>query len=295
MYLTGFTDEASKRIDVQIKALHELGWSNMECRETEYGNIAAMTDTQFNECAQKLSAGNIRINCYGSAIANWKRSIFDDPESSYNELRTAIPRLHTLGTTMVRVMSFQCPEDASINTPDIEREVIKRMKVLTAMAEDGGVTLVHENCNNWGGRSWEHTLRILDAIQSPALRLVFDTGNPVFRKDVRFDGSEPFPYQRSWDFFSHVEEFVEYVHIKDGTMEGDSMRFTHAGEGDGDVVKILNRLHERGYDGGISIEPHLAVVFHDETVQNEEQVMYDNFIEYGRRVQQLVREAGWSV
>ncbi len=37
------------------------------------------------------------------------------------------------------------------------------------------------------------------------------------------------------------------------------------GEGQGYVKEILRDLQARGYDGGISIEPHLAAVFHDPT------------------------------
>jgi hypothetical protein len=31
------------------------------------------------------------------------------------------------------------------------------------MAEDAGLLCVHENCMNWGGLSYEHTLKLLEA------------------------------------------------------------------------------------------------------------------------------------
>lgn len=293
MYLTGFADEASHDIDVQIKATKELGWKNIECRTTQYGTIAAMSDEDFETFFGKFADAGISVNSYGSGIANWAKSIADPPDSSYEELESAIPRLHKLGTKLVRVMSFKCPEDTSINAPEIETEVIKRMKHLTKIAEDGGVVLVHENCDNWGGRSYEHTLKLMDAVQSPNLRLVFDTGNPVFRKDIRFGSSEPFPYQSAIEFYNNVKEFVEYIHIKDGVIDKGNMKFTFPNEGDGNVLEICTDLKNRGYDGGISIEPHLAVVFHDESVQSEDSVKYDNYVEYGRRMEKIVKEAGW--
>jgi sugar phosphate isomerase/epimerase len=288
MYLTGFADEAGKDIDIQIRATKELGWSNIELRATAHGNIAEMSDAHFDELCGKLEAAGISINCYGSAIANWKRSIFDEPDSSYDELAKALPRLERLGTKLVRIMSFKCPEDASINTPEIEAEVIKRMRHLCRMAENGGVVLVHENCDNWGGRSYEHTLRIMDAVESPNFKLVFDTGNPCFRKDIRFGASEPFALQDAWEFYDNVKEHVVYIHIKDGLMRGDETVFTMPGEGNGRVVDIVTDLLSRGYDGGISIEPHLAVVFHDDAVQSQADVMYDNYVEYGKRMMELL-------
>ncbi|MBD3239644.1 MAG: TIM barrel protein [Chitinivibrionales bacterium] len=294
MYLTGFADEASHDIDVQIQATKELGWKNIESRATQHGNIAAMSDAQFEEFCGKLDDAGISVNCYGSGIANWAKKLSDPPESSYEELTAAIPRLQKLGTKLVRVMSFSCPEDISINAPEVEAEVITRMQHLVRIAEDGGVVLVHENCNNWGGRSYEHTMKLLDAIDSPSFRLVFDTGNPVFRKDIRFNGTEPFAYQSALEFYNNVKDFVDYVHIKDGVIEDGKMRFTFPGEGDGNVLEICTDLHDRGYDGGISIEPHLAVVFHDESVQSEDSVKYANYVEYGKRMEAIVKKAGWD-
>lgn len=292
MYLTGFADEAAPDIDGQIRAMKDLGWRNIEARAIDGVNITDISDEKFDELCVKLDEAAIMINCFGSAVANWAKKLSDPPDSSYEELKRAIPRMRRLETHMIRVMSFAVPEDASIDEPDVVKEVIRRMRELVRIAEDGGVTLVHENCNNWGGRSHEHTLRLLDAIPSPNFKLVFDTGNPVFRKDVR--GEPPYRYQDAWEYYTNVKEHVVYVHIKDGKMFGDQMRFTFPGEGDGHVKKILQDLNRSGYDGGISIEPHLAVVYHDSTKQTDASIRYDNFVEYGRRIEKLCRDAGWK-
>ena len=59
---------------------------------------------------------------------------------------------------------------------------------------------------------------------------------------------------------------------------------------DGDVRRIVKDLLANGYDGGISMEPHLSVVFHDKKVQSEDKVRYDNYVEYGRRFMKLLEE-----
>jgi sugar phosphate isomerase/epimerase len=292
MYLTGFADEAAPDMDGQIRAMNELGWRNIEARNVDGENLTNVSDEKFDEVCAKLDDAGIVINCFGSAVANWAKKITDPPDSSYEELKRAIPRMHRLETELIRVMSFAVPEDASINSPDVVNEVIRRMKELVRIAEDGGVTLVHENCDNWGGRSHEHTLRLLEAVPSPNLKLVFDTGNPVFRKDVR--GEPPYRYQDAWEYYSNVKEFIAYIHIKDGKIYDDTVRYTFPGEGDGHVKRILADLHKSGYDGGISIEPHLAVVYHDSTKQSDATIRYENFVEYGRRMEKLVAEAGWK-
>jgi hypothetical protein len=54
------------------------------------------------------------------------------------------------------------------------------------------------------------------------------------------------------------------------------------------VEKIVADLLANGYDGGLSIEPHLSVVFHDASVQSADNVRYSKYIEYGQRFMQLV-------
>ena len=67
--------------------------------------------------------------------------------------------------------------------------------------------------------------------------------------------------------------------------------YTFPGEGEGDVEKIVKDLLQNDYDGGFSIEPHLAVVFHDDTMKAEDEVRYRNYVEYGRRFMKLVEKA----
>ncbi len=292
MYLTGFADEAADTIEQQINAMKTLGWQYIESRHIAGHNLTMMPESQFESVCEALDHAGIGVNCFGSGVANWSQQITDPPDHSYNELKNAIPRMHKLNCSLIRVMSFACPEDDSINAPEIADEVIRRMRILTKMAEDGGITLVHENCDNWGGRSFEHSLRLIDAVQSPNFRLVFDTGNPVFRKDIR--GNPPYSYQSAWTFYTQVKDFIAYVHVKDAVIENDRPRFTFPGDGDGEVVRILTDLHRSGYDGGISIEPHLAVVHHDDTIQSDDEIRFNNFIEYGRRLENILAGIGWT-
>ena len=290
-FMTGFADEASADINVQIAATKELGWSNIEARMM-YGNknIASISDEEFEDLQQKLQESSVRINCYGSGIANWAKPITDAPDSSYEELIKAAPRLKKLGTKFVRVMSFAVPvELRNSKSWDYADEVVKRMKKLVQIAEENDLTLLHENCQNWGGLSYEHTLYLLDKVQSPAFRLVFDTGNPVFNRDVRGEG--PYNWQSSWEFYKNVREFVDYIHIKDAHInEKGETNYTWANEGDGNVEQIITDLAARGYQGGFSMEPHLALVFHDDSVQNPEVIKKQTYVEYGRRCEALIRK-----
>ena len=102
MYLTGFADEAAKDIDGQIRATLKLGWKNIESRNIDGTNIHDLSDAEFDRVAGKLADAGVRVNCFGSAIANWGKSIEDSFDSSLREAERAIPRMNRLGTELVR-------------------------------------------------------------------------------------------------------------------------------------------------------------------------------------------------
>lgn len=284
MYLTGFADEAAADLAGQIAATRELGWRHIEARAIDGTNITTISDAEFERARAALAAAGITVNCFGSGVANWACRIDQPPDSSYAEMRRALPRMAKLGTKLIRVMSFAVPPEKLDR--DWSTEAISRMKVIAGMAADAGVTCVHENCSGWGALSAEHTLRLLEGVDSPALKLVFDTGNPVFHDDVR--GPGPWRKQDAWEFYRAVREHIVYVHIKDGRWENGQETYTFPGEGDGAVRRVLTDLLQAGYDGGISIEPHMAVVYHDKSVQADAAARRRNYVEYGRRVEKIL-------
>ena len=290
MYLTGFADEAAGDLAGQIRATQALGWRNIESRGIEGTNTHDLPDDVFDRACAQLEEAGVRINCFGSEIANWGKKMTDPPDTSLAEARRAIPRMKRLGTKLVRIMSFAVLPDRG---PDdqMAEERFSRVRELTKMFTDEGLVPVHENCMNYGGMGWTYTLRLLENV--PGLELVFDTGNPVFTDDRT--KPTPCPKQSAWDFYHHVREHVAYVHIKDGKWNAETERteFTYPGESDGDVRRIMADLVARGFDGGISIEPHMHIVFHeDNTEQDNAEARIAGYIEYGRRMMTLLDEVG---
>ncbi|MCP3968485.1 MAG: sugar phosphate isomerase/epimerase [Lentisphaerae bacterium] len=299
MYFTGFADEAGADIATQIKAVKELGWNNIESRKLGDKSLDSITDYEFKQLQEKLNEADVKINCYGSAIANWGKQprSEQDFDDSVNELKNALPRMQLLGTKMLRGMSFAIPQSESFDSPELESIIFSKIRTLVKMCADFDVLYVHENCMNYGGQSWFHTLKLLENIDSDNFKLVFDTGNPVFIWN-RVD-RPPLHKQNAWEFYSKVKEHIHYVHIKDCVYKCETDKvfpeseFTFAGEGHGDVKKIVTDLLKSGYDGGFSIEPHLGVVFHEDNESENEKIAqgnYDLFVEYGKRFEKMIVE-----
>ena len=179
-YMTGFADEAGKDLDTQIKATKALGWENIETRNIDGKNIHDLPEADFDVVCGKLEDAGVKVNCFGSTIANWGKQIDQPFEPSLEEARRAIPRMKRLGTELVRVMSFAVLKDRGPEN-QMEEERFRRVRELHAMFVGEGLTPVHENCMNYGGMGWNYTLRLIENV--PGLKLVFDTGNPVFSDD----------------------------------------------------------------------------------------------------------------
>ena len=178
--------------------------------------------------------------------------------------------------------------DGTYNYIEDVKEYGEKAAIMKKMFLDNGIQPVHENCMNYGGMGWPFTLKLLENV--PGLKLVFDTGNPVFTLDK--SKPKPYPQESSWEFYEHVRDHIVYVHIKDGTYDVATKKTTYTwpGEGDGDVKKIVADLIKNGYDGGFSMEPHMQLVFHDSAVTAQTQAMYDNYVEYGRRFMKIVED-----
>lgn len=292
MYLTGFADEAADSIEGQIKATKLLGWDSIEARTINGKTISQLSEKEFEIIEQKLKKADIKINCLSSTIANWQKTILNPFEADLDETQKLIPRMKKLNIYMVRIMSYAPLRDRYGNILDNqqEKEIFRRLNIICRMFKEEGIIPVHENCMTYGGISWQNTKKLLTNV--PNLKLVFDTGNPIAlaveSRKVKFGSLE----KASWDFYQYIKEHIIYIHIKDViyNQENRKLIYTFPGEGQANIRKILKDLLENGYDGGLSIEPHMEVVFHDPTQQSTDQARFENYIQYGKYLMKILEE-----
>jgi len=290
MILTGIGDEAGNTIDAQIAATKQLGWKSIEARGVQEpgfpkANLHDIPDKAFDLVEQKLKENRIGVYCFGSTIMNWAKTVQTPWDVTLAEVKRCIPRMQRLDATFVRIMSFK-PNDDDDRIPAV---VFERVREVTKMFLDAGITPVHENCMNYGGMSWQHALDLLD--NAPGLKWVFDTANPVFNPDR--SKPKPWPRQDPWEFWEHVRDHVAHIHVKDATWDPakNDADYNWPGDGQGRVRDILEDAFARGYDGGVSIEPHMVVVFHDANSKSNDDAMRANYVEYGRRLEKLIKKA----
>jgi sugar phosphate isomerase/epimerase len=298
MKLTGISDEAGAPLERQIAATKELGWDSIEARFVEIpgfekGSVHEIAEEAFEAFAAGLQGAGISVSGVGSTIGNWAHSIEDPFSITEGEIERCIKRMQRLGSKIVRVMSYAILKDADGNVLADQKadERFERMREIKKRFDAAGITPVHENCMNYGGMGPGYAMELQAAV--PGLKWVFDTGNPVFNRDR--SKPEPFPMQDPWEMWETLREHTVHVHIKDGVWnpESNDCEYRMPGEGDGQVVRICQDLKSRGYDGYISIEPHVATVFHadeDKAADPEAQAkrLYESYVEYGQKMEALI-------
>lgn len=270
----GIGDEAAPGLDGQIEAHRLLGWDRIELRTIGGVPLAALEPVAFDQVVERLGAARLQVVCVDAAIAGWSRPVSGPLERDLAELDALAPRMAVLGCRFVRVMSY--PNDG-LAAGAWRREVIARIAALAGRAERHGVVLLHENCAGWAGQAAERTVELVEAVASPALRLVFDTGNGL-----------AYGYEAP-EFLEAVLPWVDHVQVKDGTVAAGEARFGWPGEGSGQLAGCLRLLHAAGYAGTLSIEPHLLVAPHLGRLDPGPRGVA-TFVEYGRRLERLVAE-----
>jgi len=302
MKLTGISDEAGAPLERQIAATKELGWDSIEARFVQMpgfdnGSIHEIPDEAFDAFVAGLEEAGISVCGVGSTIGNWAHSIEDPFDITEAEIERCIARMNRLGSKLVRVMSYAQLKDADGNFAADQKadERFERMREIKKRFDAAGIVPVHENCMNYGGMGPGFAMDLQEAV--PGLKWVFDTGNPVFNPDR--NKPEPFPMQDPWEMWETLREHTVHVHIKDGVWnpERDDCDFCMPNEGDGQVERILTDLKSRGYDGYISIEPHVAAVFHADEGEAEDpeakaKHLYESYVEYGKRMETLIAGLG---
>ena len=150
---------------------------------------------------------------------------------------------------------------------------------MAEMAGDSGITLVHENCEGWGGLSAANMCEFIERVNHPNVGILFDIGNSVaYGHDA-------------WSFYNTVKPLIRYVHIKDcrkNPAGGKSSEFTMPGEGDANMREILSDLIHSGYSAGISIEPHVASIIHLGSSASSPETRRASYLQYGRTLESLL-------
>jgi sugar phosphate isomerase/epimerase len=244
--ITGFADEISKDLDEQIELLTKLDIKFVEFRSAWGTKVLDLSQEQLGIAKTKLDVAGIQLSSVGSDLG--KIQITDPFDAHLERARHAVEVANYFGAKYIRMFSFFIPEGH--DPAEFRDEVIRRTRAMVELAEAGGITMLHENEKDIFGDTPERVVDLMTTIASPNYRAIFDPANYVQCGFKPFDQAYPL-----------VREFTDYIHCKDAlSPSGDNELGTvvPSGEGEGQFSQFLRALHESGYSGFLSIEPHLG-------------------------------------
>ena len=247
MRVCGIGDEGADSLAGQVGLHRRLGLRAIELRTVGGRRVHELDDPGLDAVAAALAAAGLTVPVVDTPLGDWSTTIGGDPAEDRRVLHASARAAARLGCRNLRIMSY--PGDGRPEA-DWGRAVVERIRALADVAEQLGITLLHENCAGWAGSSASRSLMLLSEVDSPALRLLFDTGNGLAH------GYPALPFLRE------VLPHVAHVHVKDGRRVGGKAVFGPPGSGEVRLGECVEALLAAGYDGWFSLEPHVALIPH---------------------------------
>ena len=243
--LTGFADEIAGDLTAQIEGLQKLDIHFMEMRGVDGDNLIFHADDKVKEIKKRLDDAGISLSALGSPLG--KIGIEEPFDKHYEDFKRGVEIAHRMGTRNIRMFSFYMPENSHA-MPGNEKasfrgQVFERIGRFVDYASENDVVLLHENEKGIYGDKAGECKALMDAFAGDHFKAIFDFANFV---QVGQDTLEAYEL---------LKDHIFYVHVKDALKEDG--RVVPAGYGDGNVAAILKKLKETGYEGFLSLEPHL--------------------------------------
>lgn len=238
--LSAFADEAGGGILEQIAALKANRLTHIEPRGLDGGNISDYTPEQAKALKKVLDDNQIGVSAIGSRFG--KIEITDDFDEHFEEFKNCVEVANILGTKRIRMFSFFIDEDDDMS--DFRDEVFERIDKMCSYSLKHGVWCCHENEKGIYGEKEKECLDLYRSFKGKLLG-VFDPANFIQ------SGVDVLP---AYDL---LEEYIDYMHIKDCVYDGGQVR--PAGKGDGKIAELLRRFNKKDGERFLTLEPHLKV------------------------------------
>ncbi len=236
--ITGFADEIAQELDTQIKSLKKLDVHYVEMRGVDGNNLIFHTDEKVKEIKGKLDDAGIALSALGSPLG--KIGIDEDFDKHLEEFKRACEIAHMMDTKNIRMFSFYISDEQRNSMKD---EVFERLGRFVDYASRNDIVLLHENEKGIYGEKAPECRELMDSFAGEHFKAIFDFANFVQAG------------QDTLEAYELLKDHIAYIHVKDARKENGTV--VPAGYGDGNVEAILGRLFEKGFDGFLSLEPHL--------------------------------------
>jgi sugar phosphate isomerase/epimerase len=237
---SGFADEAGVTVERQMDVLEKNGVKMIEMRGVDGGPVIQKSAGELLKLKEKLDIRGFAVSAIGSPVG--KSPIEEDFSIAKATFNKAINAAKALDTKYIRAFSFYIPKggDPMLYAGEAARRVGELIKI----AEDNGIVYALENESDIFTDIPSRCAYLMDKINSPYFKMAFDPGNFIM------NGAKPYP-----EAYKLLKNHIAYFHVKDAS--GALRRFVPSGEGESEMGALLASAFADGFDGVLSVEPHL--------------------------------------
>jgi len=240
--ISAFADEIGDDLELQMATLKANGVDNIELRGVWGKNIMLLSEEEVKEVKKRASANGIGFSAVGSPLG--KFPLDGDFSLQIEGVKKALHYAQILEAPYIRMFSYHIAHGE--DPAQYRGQIIDWLGQLIAEAEKTNVILAHENEKGIYGDTGERCLDLYSTLKSKSFTAIFDFAN--------FVQCNQRPYEDCW---VKLRPYITYFHIKDALL--GSGKVVPAGQGDGNVEKILGEAFAAGYDNFLTLEPHLSL------------------------------------
>ena len=247
--LSAFGDEIAIKVHDQLAVMAELGIGGLELRTAWGKNVLDLDDEEARKVATLCANAGIVDSAIGSPLG--KSAIEGDMGEERRKLDRIMRTAEITNTQRIRIFSYY-PPDISTNAryDEYVETAAERLATLADHAAAHGFTFLLENEKEIVGDTVARCAAILRLLNRPNVCFAWDPANFVQVGEAQVT-------ERGWP---QLGDAIGYVHIKDAHLATGEV--CAAGEGDGQVLELLTKLRDVGYQGVLALEPHLAIAGH---------------------------------
>jgi len=250
-------DEISQDFDRACDvASREFGMGWIELRSMWKKNIVSLDEKEVANARSILDKYQLRVTDIASPLfkVDWPGA----PKSKFSEgksfganftlpqqdevLERAIEMAKAFRTDRVRCFDFWRLEDQS----PYRAAINDKLREAAAKAEKKGITLVLENEPACNTATAAEAVKVLSAVQSPALMLNWDPGNAAASGEI--------PYPNGYELLP--KDRIGHCHCKDTVKKGKGFDWAPMGAGLIDWSGQFKALKRDGYHLAVSLETH---------------------------------------
>jgi sugar phosphate isomerase/epimerase len=241
------TDEISQDLALAAGMARRFGLDQLEIRTAWDVRIDNMTPPQLDRVREIAGTNGLAVVCLATPFLKCDLGNSAEYEEHLEILSRSIAAARALGARLLRTFTFWKRGDLAPNFDAIVRAYAEPARI----AAGEGVILAVENEPACFVGTGEEAAAFLAAVDSPAVKAVWDPGNACWTGRER---AVPDGYER-------LRPHIAHVHLKDVVLHGLSgePEATVLGRGDVDIPGQLAALVRDGYTGCTSLETHYRV------------------------------------